>query len=100
MGRLEQRLWAVLPLDDICSHRLELLLEALAKDIDVKGGTIIDTPAKHNEKESGGSPSANEPERTGEDSEHSVKVLNHHKGGLLQRGRAGEDEFANPGLCI
>lgn len=100
MRRLEQRLWVALPLDDICSHRLELFLEALAKDIDVKGSTVVDTPAKHNEKECCGSPSAKEPERAGEDSEHSVKVLDHHKRWLLQRGRAGEDKFANPGLGI
>lgn len=100
MRRLEQRLWVVLPLDDVCSHRLELFLEALAKDIDVKGSTVVDTPAKYNKEEYGGSPSAKEPERAGDNGEHGIKVLNHHKRRLLQGGRAGEDEFANPGLGV
>lgn len=89
-----------LPLGDISPQLLELILEALAEDVDVVGRAVVDAPDEDGEQEGGAGPPVPEPERAGHHRAERVRVLHEHEGGLLERVREGEDQSPDPGFRV
>lgn len=89
-----------MPLGHLGLHSLELLLEALAEDIDVVGRPVVDGPGEHAHEEGGRHPAVVEPERAGKHGQHRVRVLDQHEGGLLQGLGQVEDRLAEPILRV
>lgn len=90
----------VLPLLDLELHGLELLLEALAEDVDVVGGAVVDGPAEDDHQVGRRGIAVPEPDRAGQHGQHRVDVLDEHERGFLQVLRQREHELADPHLGV
>ena len=89
-----------LPLSNVRLERIELLLELIAKDVDVEGRTVVHTPYKNYSEEDATCQAVPEPDGRWQHGEYSVRVLNAHKGRLLKKVWQGQDKFTDPGLGV
>lgn len=89
-----------LPLGHVSLQLLELLLEPLSKHVNVECGSVVDTPDEHDGQEGTACPLVPEPERTGDNREDGVYILDHHEGWFLQWQGEMKHEFADPRFSI
>lgn len=85
-----------LPLGNVSLQLLELLLETLSEHVDVECGSVVDTPDEHDGQEGTACPLVPKPERTGDNREDGVYILDHHEGRLLHGQREMKHELADP----
>ena len=102
LGRHERacHVRAVLPLLDLELQGLELVLEALAEDVDVEGGAVVHGPAENYHQVRGRGIVVPEPQRAGKHGENRVDILDKHESGFLQVVWQREHEPADPHLGV